>query len=452
LHESAPVRGANGCRHSSWFAGVVLLALLAWAGPARGNGALPASFGILLPADRPQQIVLATNFGMIFSEDGGATWLWTCEQAQTSLGYLYGIGPSPRDRFYGLSPEQGLAFSDDNSCTWRRSAGALSTLVASDFFVDRGNPERVVAVASTVDPDTLEVGPDRVVESTDAGTTFADTVLYEAPADANVVSIEIARSNPMIVYVALYRTPGRHPHLLRSDDGGRTWMDRDLEAGIGEFEFRILAVDPDDPDVLYLRVVASGMEHVAVTRDGGMTLTMPVTITGPFGGGLSSFLRMASGTVLVGGFLTIEGGGMNGVAYRSTDGGHTFVPWTLTPQPRIFGLAERNGVLYVAGKNYSDGWALATSRDEGVTIQPISRYEDVRGVKSCTMDVCADQCSLVASQAVWTNDVCSGALLKPPESGCHCAAAQAGAPRAVVAACLLVGAALAVRRRRRRQG
>src|SRR6185436_13632608 len=166
LHESAPARGANGCGHSLWAAGALLVALLAWAGPARGNGALPASFGILLPADRPEQIVLATNFGMIFSEDAGASWLWTCEQAQTALGYLYGIGPSPRDRFYGLSPEQGLAFSDDNSCTWRRAGGALSSLVASDFFVDRGNPERVVAVASTVDAE-LNVGPDRVVESTD---------------------------------------------------------------------------------------------------------------------------------------------------------------------------------------------------------------------------------------------------------------------------------------------
>jgi hypothetical protein len=69
------------------------------------------------------------------------------------------------------------------------------------------------------------------------------------------------------------------------------------------------------------------------------------------------------------------------------------------------------------------------------------------------MDICGDQCSLVASQAVWTNDVCTGALLtKPPESGCHCAAAQAGVPRAVVVACLLIGAALALRRRPRRRG
>ena len=424
MHESAPARGANGYRHPLWAAGVLLVALLAWAGPARGNGALPASFGILLPADRPEQIVLATNFGMIFSEDGGATWLWTCEQPQTALGYLYGIGPAPRDRFYGLSPEQGLAFSDDNSCTWRRSGGALSTLVASDFFVDRGNPDRVVAVASTVDAD-LNVGPDLVVESTDAGTTFADTVLYEAPADANVVSIEIARSNPMVIYVALFTTPGRHPHLLRSDDGGRTWVDRDLEAGIGQNEVRILTVDPDDPDVLYLRVVAPGMEHVAVTRDGGMTFTMPVTITGPFGGGLSSFLRMASGTVLVGGFLTIEGGGMNGVAYRSTDGGHTFVPWTLTPQPRIFGLAERDGVLYIAGKNYSDGWALATSRDEGVTIKPISRVRR-RPWHQVLHDGCLRR-SVRPGRVTGGVDQRRVARAKPPESGCHCAAAQADA-------------------------
>ena len=128
---------------------------------------------------------------------------------------------------------------------------------------------------------------------------------------------------------------------------------------------------------------------------------------------MSAFLRLASGTVLVGGSLTIDGGGMNGVGFRSTDGGHTFVRWALTPQPRILGLAERDGVLYLAGKNYSDGWALATSRDEGVTVTPLSSYADVRGVMPCAMSVCGDQCRLVASQAVWTNDVCTGALLEP---------------------------------------
>jgi photosystem II stability/assembly factor-like uncharacterized protein len=454
LHESAPARAVIRSRRLILMLAVASLTLLASAGRARANGALPASYGILLPADKPQEIVLATNFGMIISDDGGKSWLWTCEQPQTNFGYLYGVGPSPRDRFYGLSPDQGLALSDDGSCTWQRAGGVLSNLVASDFFVDRTNGDRVLAVAASIDTATGDIGTPSIFVSADAGTTFGSTPLYAAQAGGNIVSIEIARSNPQVVYAAMYLTPDRHPHLLRSDDAGQTWMDRNVEAGLGANEFRILAVDPADADTLYLRVIAAGMEHLAVTRDAGATFAMPVTITGPNGGALSAFLRMESGTVLVGGYTNIAGGGMNGVAYRSTDGGNTFGPWTLSPQPHILGLAERGGVLYVAGKNYSDNWALATSHDEGVTIQPLSSYSDVRGIKPCAMAMCGDACMLVASQAVWTNDVCTYVAPPPPpppsSSGCHCAAVADAAPRGTVVACALVGAAVAIRRRRRR--
>ena len=51
--------------------------------------------------------MLATNFGMIISEDGGTSWLWTCEQPETSFGYLYGVGSPPRDRFYALRRMRG---------------------------------------------------------------------------------------------------------------------------------------------------------------------------------------------------------------------------------------------------------------------------------------------------------------------------------------------------------
>jgi hypothetical protein len=129
------------------------------------------------------------------------------------------------------------------------------------------------------------------------------------------------------------------------------------------------------------------------------------------------------------------------------------------------GLAERGGVLYVAGKNYSDGWALATSRDEGVTIQPLSRYEDVHGVRPCAQGVCSAACAFVASQGVWVNDVCTGALLDagvsvdggkppPPPGGCGCAAGAAatcgGAGSALVAGLALALALLSSRRRHAR--
>jgi MYXO-CTERM domain-containing protein len=448
--------------------------VLAGAGPAWANGALPASYGILLPAGKPQQIVLATTFGMIISEDAGKSWLWTCERPETSYGYLYGVGPPPRDRFYALSPSEGLAFSDDGSCSWQRAGGGLSGLVASDFFVDPTNADRVLAVAATIDRDGGDIGPPSLFESTDGGATFGATPLYAAPTGANIVSVEIARSNPMVVYLAMYTTPDRHPRLLRSSDGGRTWTDRDVEAGVGANEFRILIVDPNDPNVLYLRVVVfGGVEHVMVTRDAGMTFETPVTVRG---GSLSAFLRLASGTVLVGALINLDGGGMSGAGYRSTDGGHTFVDWALSPQPRILGLAERDGVVYLAGKNYSDGWAIATSRDEGVTITPLSSYEDVRGVMPCAMSACGTECRTVAMQAVWTNDVCTGALLdaglpdggsdggpsqmsdggidaglppQPPGSGCHCAAGEAASYGALAAWALILALLAAVRRRRR---
>jgi len=427
---------------------VALLTLLTGTGRVLANGALPASYGILLPADKPKEVVLATNFGMIISEDAGKSWLWTCERPETSFGYLYAVGSAPRDRIYALSPDAGLAFSDDDTCTWQTSGGALANLVASDFFVDRTNADRVLAVAASIDADSGDIGPPALFQSMDGATTFSDTPLFTAPLGANIVSVEIARSNPMVIYVAMYTTPDRHPRLLRSADGGQTWMDRDVEPTLGANEFRILTVDPDNADVLYLRVIALGMESVAVTRDAGMTFTMPITVTK---GTLSAFLRLASGTVLVGGLLNLDTGGMNGTAFRSTDGGNTFGPWTLTPQPHILGLAERDGVLYIAGKNYSDGWALATSHDEGMTIQPLSTYSDVHGIKPCAMSMCGDQCKLVSSQAVWTNDVCTWVpgMTPPPKSGCHCAAAAGSGGAAVLMALLSV---VLVAHRRRRRG
>jgi hypothetical protein len=51
--------------------------VLAAPAAARGDGAFPAGEGVLVPADTPQEILLVTNFGVVSSEDGGATWTWS---------------------------------------------------------------------------------------------------------------------------------------------------------------------------------------------------------------------------------------------------------------------------------------------------------------------------------------------------------------------------------------
>jgi hypothetical protein len=63
-------------------AGVSLLGPLA--GVARANNAIPGSLFVLLPEDNAAKVGLATTFGLILSDDGGATWDWTCESPATT--------------------------------------------------------------------------------------------------------------------------------------------------------------------------------------------------------------------------------------------------------------------------------------------------------------------------------------------------------------------------------
>lgn len=421
------------------FASTAVVAALI-SGAARADGGIPGSLAILLPADQPRKIGLATTFGLILSDDAGATWLWTCEQlATTSMANVYAVGPPAvasggvGDRFYALSPLKGLALSDDESCTWRSSGGALAGPSVSDFFVDPTDPAHVLAAAT---PAGDGGGTAAVFVSTDGGATFQDPPIFTAPPGAALVGIEIARSNPSVVYLAYYTTgsAGRDPVLVRSSDAGAHWSSTDLEASAGSAIVRILAVDPANSDLVYLRASTAAGDAVAVTRDGGATVSTPLSIPN---GTLSAFARLQSGTVLVGAVVPFagDGGGTMGAGFRSTDGALSFQSWTPPGQPHLVGLAERiesgRSRLYLSGKNYSDGWALAVSEDEGATLAPLMTYDQVKGIKPCVQQTCLDTCNFEEMQAIWTPAVCGGANATGGSdgggsggsgagSGCHC--------------------------------
>jgi MYXO-CTERM domain-containing protein len=158
------------------------------------------------------------------------------------------------------------------------------------------------------------------------------------------------------------------------------------------------------------------------------------------------------------------------VAWRSGDGGVTFDDWMLTPMPRLRALAERDGRLYLAGSNYSDGWALAVSTDEGRTIQPVARYDQVSAVRPCVAAICQDLCDEQAGRRLWAPEVCNPSSLDggsadagdgggdagpPPKtsSGCGCSSAAApGADAGVAIALLFFATARRSSARRRRRG
>jgi hypothetical protein len=434
-----------------------------FSGVARANNGIPGSLGVLLPLDKPQEIGLATTFGLILSSDGGQSWVWTCEQPATSMANVYTVGAPPADRFYALSPVTGLSFSADESCGWQGAAGALAGQKVSDFFTDASDPMHVLAAASPP-TDGGAAALAAVYASTDGGATFGATPLYTAPAGASIVGIEIARSDPQVIYLTYVTatSTGYDPVLVRSANGGQSWTPTDLLAPLGSSIVRILAVDSAVSDLVYLRAVGATSETLAVTRDGGTTFATPLTIAN---GALSAFARLASGTVLVGALINLAGGGGGtmGAGYRSTDGAMTFSPWTLTPQPHLVGLGERvsagKSTLYLSGKNYSDGWALATSTDEGMTVTPVMSYDQVAGIKPCVQQLCLDSCNYQEMQAIWDTAVCTGSdggtgdggPAPPASSGCHCAVDSDRPWVGTGLAGLLLAAATAAARGRRRQ-
>jgi photosystem II stability/assembly factor-like uncharacterized protein len=455
--------GRAGDRSPSAFAIASLVALAVTAAPrgARANGAFPESYQVVLPADRPSQIILATNFGLIISDDDGATWSWTCESKQTVNATLYGVSAPALDRLFAVG-DVGLSYSDDASCTWQESGGSLATMLATDYFADATNPMRVWAAARH--PTDATVLP-AVYASDDGGATFGPAV-FTAAAGQTLSGVESARADPKRVYVASYALADFHPWLARSDDGGASWTTIDLAPSIGLNTARIIAVDPNDADVVTIRVIESTGESLAISHDGGHTFTKMFRIAGS----LTSYARLQSGTILVAGFVLAEG-----VGFRSTDGGMSFQPWTprttdragaldvasdggAPRPPHLRALAARGGKVYAAAKNFSDDWALGVSTDDGVTFERLMRYQDVSSIRACAVTSCMDSCDRQAGAQVWPPTTCGNPLPEPPappagaKKGCGCALEGAAEGRAAaLALCVVAALATLARSRRRRR-
>ncbi len=371
---------------------------------ARADGAFPNGQGVLVPADRPDEIILATNFGLVSTEDGGRTWLWSCEQAATSYGHLYQMGPAPAHRLFAVANSK-LVFSDDGGCAWQTAGGALATQLCEDLFVDPSDGARVLAAGLV----TGGVGPVyTVLESRDGGATF-DRTLYTGAAGDLVTGLEIAASDPMTIDVALSAGASAAPTLARSTDGGATWAFTDLTATLGAGQVRIVAIDPTNADRVFLRAMGAAGDALAIATSGGATVAVPLTLEA---GSLVAFARTAAGTLLAAG--TSSG---HPALYRSVDGGPTFA--LVDGAPPILALAARAGTVYAATDTTLEPFAEATSTDDGATWAPGMATADIAAIAPCLMAACQTDCTARAAQRQWPAAMCAAAppAADPPDAG-----------------------------------
>ncbi len=382
----------------------LLLALSTLLGttPAQADGSVPEARQILLPAERPEQIILATNFGLIFSEDSGKTWLFSCARGLGAYAGPYLLGAQTPHRLFAMT-NAGLIHSDDDSCGWQAPADTWSDLLPFAFALDPSSAQRVYAIA--VPRDDLGNG-DSIYVSDDAGLSFGKPK-FTSPARSALLSVLVAPGRPRRLFATLFLTPENHPVLLRSDDAGEHWeMGADLVEALGENPFELLAIDPLDENTLFVRILGPTAETLATSHDGGLSFVQSASIPGK----LNAFLELASGTLIV-----VGTAGTDAVGYRSTDGGHSFEAWDRAPHGHA--LAERNGKLYVAGDSFADGYAIAESDDEGAHLRPLTGFKQVQAVKSCVADVCAESCAYYAGIGLWPKAVCGAASTPPAATG-----------------------------------
>ena len=232
--------------------------------------------------------------------------------------------------------------------------------------------------------------------------------------------------------------------LVRSTDSGQTWgAPVNLPKVNGVIpQARILAIDADDPDTVYLRLLAPPYDAIEIISGGGSTVpaTPALTITGVF----AAFAR--------GSDKTLYAGTPDSKLYIRPPGG-TF-PQTPIPGARFRCLGERLGTsnLYACADMFNDGYSVGLSTNAGQSFQKVMRLPDLQGPLTCpqVQAACAAHWARIqnvfASPDGGTPDAGTGGAGPPPAKG-SCASIDAGALAAFSAL------ALAARRRwRRRRG
>jgi hypothetical protein len=354
---------------------VVLLTATFMAPAARGNGAFPDEFSIHFPANAPHRIQVGANFGLLVSEDDGATWRYACEpwvtegsssaltQDNVSFYHLTADGA-----MIALSRE--ITRTEDDACTWPPSGGVITGKPVADFFPDPTDATVVLAVV-------IDATGYYVVPSHDGGKTFVDPPLYTST--GLITGVELSQSSPGVIYVTSINSSGSGATLARSDDHGAHWTPMPMTVPAGT-EPLIMGIDPADANTVYLRVTNGGLSDAMwITTNGGQSFETALTITGQF----SSFLRAGDGTL----YLGEVAGKVHVRAPGATD-------FTSRPGPHFRCLGQRPGTsrVFACGDMGLDGFSVGYSDDSGQTFQRMMSFIDLLGPLTCApvADACVD--------------------------------------------------------------
>ena len=362
--------------------------------PAAANGRFPAANQLLFSPSNSQLVIERTTFGLLRSEDYGATWSWLCEDA-------LGLPPTSNEDpslalcksdslLAGLS--LGLEVSPDLGCSWSTQGGVLAGQLVTDLDVPPGTPDTALAITSTFEPDAGADGGQGYIQhiftSTDDGAHWAVTGTIDP--GATVTTLEVAPTDPQRIYVSAYRGEGmtRTTSIFVSKDGGQTWTEHPTPLDPNtETAVYIAAVDPNNEDLVYVR--SAGASRLFVTSDGASTFQVAFVL--PESDQMLGFALSQDGSKV---FL----GGKN-VGLFSASAANLQFTSVLQPAPdggtrvlHVQCLATHGADLWACSDEPS-GFIAGVSQDDGATFTAKLHLTTIAGPAACPAGTTSSMCT-----------------------------------------------------------
>jgi hypothetical protein len=357
---------------------------------ALANGRYPLSQQLLVDPSDTGHLFLRSTYGVLTSPDAGTTWSWLCE---SGIGYDPGEDPMMAiagDGSVLAGASEGLFTTHDRGCSWPKD-GTIGETYVRDLAVERDGVT-VLSASVSVQADGRYEGV--LWRSTDAAVSWQN--LGDLSTESVLpFTLDAAPSDSQRIYVTVALIPqgpdagasGGQGVLLSSTDGGATFTESPIPRTDRNNAPFIGAIDPSNPDVIYVRVQGEWdgtnpvQSWLLYSSDAGKTWKEVFRANADM---LGFALSPDGNTVLLGmgdtrSVLRPVDTSVIGL-YRADS---TLLTFSRTSNGQVGCLTYSGSELYVCGSQETVGYELGVSNDDGMTTRPLFVYGTVKGPLEC---------------------------------------------------------------------
>lgn len=238
---------------------------------------------------KPQTVFVTTNGGVYVSSDGGLTWeriakeFFKDSELLPGISHFHGIAFDPKDpkRIYvGGGGDQyspsgvGISISEDGGKNWKQANVGFETDVhVSKIVVDKNNPSIIYATTQGATNFQEKTGNGYgVFKSTDYGQSWKRINTGLETVETNTLALDA--NNPDVLYLGTDDNG-----IYKSSDGGISWSKLNISQLPEKYGVGDIVVDPRNSNVIYVATVdyfrlfidrgLIGDHGIYMSRDGG---------------------------------------------------------------------------------------------------------------------------------------------------------------------------------------